>query len=101
MIGWLAKLLGSVFGLKVFMSGLFMSILGIISYNLVCEVIQEVLNFGLAKVGAVSVTGITGPSISGFAAWFAVQLRVPECVAVMVSFATLGFVLRKIPFLRW
>lgn len=101
MLAWLARIVGSVFGLKFFMSGVMMTILGIIIYNLICEVIQEILNFGLAKIGAISSTGITGPSVSGFAAWLAIQLRAPECVAVMVSFAALGFFLRKIPFLRW
>jgi hypothetical protein len=52
-------LLGGVFTFKTFMSGLLMTILAIILYNLFVETTQEILNFTLAKINGVNSSGIT------------------------------------------
>jgi hypothetical protein len=101
MISWIARLISSVFTLKFFMSGVMMTIIAIVLYNGVVEIIQEVMNFALTQVNGVAVDGISSPSISGFAGWFLAQVKVPECVAVIVSMISIKFVLRKIPFLKW
>lgn len=101
MLAWLAKIVGSVFGLKFFMGGILMTVLGVILYNLIVSTIEEVFNFAIAQMAGVSSAGITSPTISGFAGWFLTQVKFPECFAVMVSAVALRFVLRKIPFLKW
>lgn len=101
MLAALARLLGSVFGMKLFMSGTMMVIVSIVAYNLVVEIIEEAMNFAVAQMGSVSSEGIVSPTITGFAGWFLAQVKLPECFAVMVSCITIRFILRKIPFLKW
>jgi len=101
MFAWLAKILGGVFSLKTFFAVLFMSILGIIFYNLICDVVLEVMNFTIAQISGQSYGSVTSPSISGFSGWVASQCKIPECVSVMGSFTALKFILKKIPFLNW
>lgn len=101
MIAGIVRIVTALFSIKAFVGVGLPLILGIIGYNVVVELIQEVMTFALSEMGAVSTSGIANPTISGFAAWLAIQFRIPECVAVMVNMATLAFVMRKIPFLKW
>lgn len=101
MIAWLARILGATFGLKFFMSGVLMTIIGVVLYNIIVDVIEEVMNFALAQVNGVSAGSITSPTISGFAGWFLAQVKLPECFAIMVTCISIRFILRKIPFLKW
>lgn len=101
MVRWLLSIITGISGLKVFMGGGLMIILGITVYNLVVDIIEEVLNFVLAQVNGVSVGNVVQPSITGFAAWALTGLKFPECISVITSMIVLRFVLRKIPFLRW
>lgn len=98
---WLSRIVSSVFSLKFFAGGLMMAILGVVLYNIIVEVVQETLNFGIAQISGVSSSGISSPSISGFAGWFLANIKVPETFAVIVTCVALKFVLRKIPFLNW
>jgi len=100
MIKYLAGILGSVFTLKAFLQLVVLTVLGIIFYNLIVEVIQESMNFALAQFG--DAPGSVGTqSISGFGGWFAAQVKLPECVSVIGSAVSIKFILRKIPFIKW
>ncbi len=101
MFAWLSRLLSGIFGLKTFMSVIFMTIIGIILYNLACDVIEEILDFTISNISGSPEGVITSVSFSGFAGWVICQLKIPECVAVMVSCISIRFILRKIPFLHW
>lgn len=101
MIAWLAGIIGSVFTLRTFLAGLFMTIIGIVIYNLAVEMFIEVANFAVSKAGSLASPGAAIESITGFAAWFCMLMRVPECVSVLTSTVVLKFLLRKIPFLKW
>ena len=101
MFAWLARLLSGVFTLKVFMGGLFMTILAVIAYNLIVEVVSETLEFAMTKIAGQTVSGVTNPNITGFAGWFIGQIKIPEVFAVITTIIFLKWTLRKIPFLRW
>jgi len=101
MIAYLARLLGGLFGLKFFIGGVLMTILGIVLYNGVVGIIEEVMNFALAQINGVSMGSVTSPTISGFGGWMLAQLKFAECFAVIVTAVSIKFVLRKIPFLKW
>lgn len=101
MIAWLARIVGSVFGLKFFLGGVIMSILAIVLYNGLVGVIEETLNFAVAQISGVEYGSFTSPSISGFAGWFLAQLKLPECISVICSAVAIKFILRKIPFIKW
>ncbi len=94
-------LLGGLFTFKTFMSGILMTILAIILYNLFVESTQEILNFTLAKINGVDTSGIANPSVSGFAGWAVAQLKLPEALSVIASAVSIRFLLRKIPFINW
>lgn len=101
MIKWLASILGSILSWKTFASGALMVILGIILYNLVVDIVQEVMNFAITKINGVSINYANNPTFTGFAGWVLAQFKVPECIAVIISCVSIKFILRKIPFLRW
>lgn len=101
MIALLSRLLGSVFTLKFFMSGVMMTILAVVLYNLCVTTIEEVMNFAIAKISGQNIGSITSPTISGFAGWFLAQVKLAECLSVIVSAVSIRFLLRKIPFLKW
>lgn len=94
-------LLSGVFTLKTFMGGLMMTILAIVLYNLFVETTQEMLNFTLAKINGVNSSGISNPSVSGFAGWAVAQLKLPEALSVIASAVSIRFLMRKIPFINW
>jgi hypothetical protein len=101
MIAYLARVVASIFSVKVFAGGLMMTIIGVVLYNLMVTTVQEVLNFALTKINGVSVSGVSSPTITGFAGWFLAQVKLPECFAVIVSCVSIKFALKKIPFLKW
>lgn len=83
------------------MSGVLMTILGIVLYNALVGIVQEVLNFALTQISGVSAGTITNPTLTGFAAWFLSSIRLPEAFAIIVTCVSIKFVLRKIPFVKW
>jgi len=101
MIAWIAKILTGIFGTRTFLFGLLTVTISIVLYNLICEVIQEVMTFALGEVSSVNYGNYTNPTITGFAGWFLGQLKIPECISVIVSCVSIRFILTKIPFLRW
>lgn len=101
MIQAIKNLLGGVFSFKFFMSGVYMTILAVVLYNLCVTTIQEVMNFAIEQIGGAGIGSVSNPTITGFAGWFLAQIKLPECLAVMVSAVSIKFILRKIPFLKW
>jgi uncharacterized membrane protein YhdT len=101
MLAWLSRVVGSIFGLKFFMGGVLMTVLGVVLYNALVGIVEEVMTFTVSQIGGAGVGSISSPSITGFAGWFLAQVKLPECFAVMVSAVAIKFVLRKIPFLKW
>ncbi len=101
---WLGGGLFAMFGAwKVFLVGGFLAFLMVNVYNLVSEIILELLTFVSDQIAALTVPGSVGPiyQFTGLAGWFMVQFQVPQCVAFIVSVVLLKWTLRKIPFLRW
>jgi len=101
MLLWLSRIISSVLGTKVFLSGVFTVIIGVVLYNLLVTTIQEIMTFSINQISGADMGSVTSPTISGFAGWFLAQIKIPECVSVIVSCVTIRFILRKIPFLRW
>jgi hypothetical protein len=101
MFAWLGRILGGIFTFKTFLSVIFMTILGVIFYNLACDVIEEILNFAVSHISGSPSGVVTNPTFSGFAGWVISNLKIPECVAIMVTCVSIRFVLTKIPFLHW
>lgn len=100
MFAWFSRILASIFGLRFFMGGTFMLIGGIVLYNLVVEIIEEVMTFTISQLSGTTAS-VASPTISGFVGWSVAQLKIPECFSVMVSCVILKWALRKIPFIRW
>lgn len=88
---------------KVFGAFLITGILGIVLYNLVAEILGEVLTFIQGQINAA--TGELGASaplqLSGIGAWLAQVLKLPEQISVALTFVGLKWMVVKIPFLKW
>lgn len=72
-------------------------------YNLCVDIIEEILNFVVAYMqGIHNPEGApSGGSIAGVGGWLLIKLRVPECLAFIISCISLKFIARKIPFIKW
>jgi hypothetical protein len=101
MLAWFARLLSGIFSVKFFLGGLFMTILGVVLYNGLVAIVQEVFNFAISQAGTQNAGSITSPTITGFAGWFLSNLYIPETFSVMLTCIIIRFTLRKIPFLNW
>lgn len=79
------------------------SVLGIVLYNLVTEIVGELFQFVQSQMSQLSSQGLSGVAIqlTGLGAWIGERLKVPEQVALMVSFVCAKWAIVKIPFLKW
>jgi hypothetical protein len=101
-MGGILRLLIKISAIKVFLGGLFMTIFGIVLYNVLTDIINEMLVFTLDSLNGVEAdTTSAVASFTGVAAWFADKLQFQECVAFALSIVALKWTLRKIPFVRW
>lgn len=96
-----ARIVSAIFGSRTLIYGIITVTLGLIFYNLICEIIQEMLDFTLTEINGTSFDDFANPSFSGFAGWCLGQLKVPEIIAVVTSAVSIKFILRKIPFVKW
>jgi hypothetical protein len=101
MIAFLARILGGLFTSRSLLFSLITVVLGLVFYNLICEVVQEVMSFALNQINGASYGSYSSPSFSGFTGWVIGQCKVPECLSVVTSAVAIKFILRKIPFLKW
>lgn len=75
---------------------------GVVLYNVVCEILGELLNCSLGML-----QGVEYPSDSfvvqftGVTAWVLLKFRVPDVLAFGISCISLKWLLRKVPFVRW
>ena len=95
--------LGRLFsGWRLFAGGLFLTIFIVYLYNLVADILEEVLLWIQGQIGTISIEGATTVlNATGLAAYLINQFRIPECVAFILTMILLKWTLRKIPFIRW
>ena len=88
---------------KLFSSFLLTVVLGIVLYNLVVDVVQEVIAFVNAKLAAVS--GGELPSgalqLTGLGAWLAQETYLDAQIGIAITAISLKWLVVKIPFLKW
>lgn len=105
--GIIAALTALFGGWKGFFGGfLVKTLLVIVLYNLVVEFFDEVLQWVVQKLGGITAPGGTISSfdvgsISSLGAWLVSTMRIPECLAFIITVIILKWTLRKIPFIRW
>lgn len=89
---------------KTIISFLVITAFGLLAYNVVTEIMEELLAFVIDQVeSATAGVGWEGMALefTGLTAWLAEKLLVPEQVGVMISFVYLKWVVCKIPFIKW
>jgi len=98
----LLRILTAIFGTRVFLGGLFMTIIAVVGYNLVVEILDELMAFTLTEINSIDAPESgTVAQISGFGAWVADKLKLHECLAFITSVVAVKWLLRKIPIFRW
>lgn len=106
-LAWVAKAivtaLGTLFSSwKIFLGTTLCTIGFVFFYNMIVDLFQEICDFGVASISDVSVSGSgTTYQMVGLAGYIGTQLRIPECVAFIVSIILAKWLLRKIPFIKW
>lgn len=101
MFKFLSAMVSGLFTMKAFMGGLFMTVLGVVLYNLLVDTVEEIFNYALTEINGVNAGTISSPTITGFAGWFLAQVKIPEIFSVIVTCVILRWTLTKIPFLKW
>jgi len=76
--------------------------LGIVLYNLVVEITEEVMDFALAAVGVYS-ANIPDSLIqlTGIGLWCAEKVGLSSLIGLAVTFISAKWMIVKIPFLKW
>lgn len=100
-MGIVTFFLGLFGGWRVFAGWLLTAFIGIIIYNVCCELVDQLLMFVTDKLTSTSVPGSATVQITGFAAWFLTMLLVPQMLSYAVTMVGIKWCLRKIPFIRW
>jgi hypothetical protein len=106
---WLAGIftasITNVFGAWKAVAGiLVITILGVVLYNLIVDVVQECFTFALSQVNGID-GGSGPPSTSiqfvGLAGYLASHLKLTNCFAWIINVTLLKWLLAKIPFIKW
>lgn len=101
LIGSLAALFG---GWKTWIGVGLMSILGIVLYNFITDLVEEILEFVSTQLGGIDAPGGIGDpvgSLTGLAGYIASHLLIPQCIAFICAVVVLKWTLAKIPFIKW
>lgn len=96
--------LGMFTGWKTVLTLLVTSVIGVVFYNLAVEVIDEFLSWILVTLGNVAGNINAGDghaNVTGFAGWMLATLKVPDCLAVVLTCVGIKWMCRKIPFIKW
>lgn len=76
--------------------------LGIVLYNLVVEITEEVMDFALAAVGLYSANlPDTLIQLTGIGLWCADKVGLAALISLAVTFIGTKWLLVKIPFVKW
>lgn len=103
-LGKIISGMGAMFlGWKTVMVALITVVLGVVIYNVVSEIVGELLDFAMEQISAISQGGLPSVTLqlSGIGAWLAEKLRLDDQVALMITFVTAKWLVVKIPFLKW
>lgn len=108
LIGFLFEKLFDYLGIaskvgRTFFSGIFMSVLFVLLFNVSCDLVKEFMTWAVEKANSTSFTGISGfegGSVSGAAGWALVKLKFPECLSMIMASYPVRVLLKSIPFIR-
>lgn len=99
--GGLVALFGSW---RIVLFGLLTAVVGILLYNLVCDVIEEMLQWLLAELNGMQApdgTPSTAYQFAGLAAYLALHLKIIECISFVINVTVLKWTIVKVPFMKW
>lgn len=99
--GGLVALFGSW---RIVLYGILVSIIGIVVYNLIVDVVDEVLQYVLTSLNSISGPS-GGPSsayqFAGLGAYLAHHLKIVECLSFIINVILVKWIVAKIPFIKW
>lgn len=82
---------------KVLLTTLFTVVLPVVLNNFLYDFVQAIFTW---INGQVSPGAFTNPAFTGYAAWFIEQLKLPDCLSVIMGGIILRLILRHVPFMR-
>ena len=105
MLALLSGLFGALFSntvlfwiaIKTVLTVLFLTVLPIVLTNVFKSIVDGVLGLVASTIGSVSPMSL---QLTGIAGFFATQLGIPACFAVIFSAIAVKFTFRLIPFVR-
>lgn len=88
---------------KTFSAFLITGILAVVLYNVVSEILGEIMDFALSKISEVSTSGISGVALelTSLGGWCAECCRLDDQVAIAITFISTKWLIVKVPFLKW
>lgn len=89
---------------RIVLYGILVSIIGIVVYNLIVDVTEEILTFILGQLqGVQQPDGMPSSAyqFSGLAAYLANHLRLVACFTFIISTIVVKWIVAKIPFIKW
>lgn len=79
------------------------TVLGVVIYNVVVDIMEEILTYGNAVLASVSVGELPNVvlQLTGLGAWVAQQTYLDQQIGIAVTAVSMKWVLCKIPFVKW
>lgn len=88
---------------RTFFSGIFMSVLFVLLFNVTCDLVKEFMTWAVEKANSTDFAGLNGfegASVTGAAGWVLIKLKFPECLAMIMASYPVRILLKAIPFIR-
>jgi hypothetical protein len=98
--GITAVLISSFVAIKGIFSAFVFITLPIFIYNLVMEIMIEIIEFGYGLMIETLPEESVTIQISGLAGWMATEIYLVQAVTIYLSFVAIAFVIRFIPFIK-
>lgn len=87
------------FGVKALIASVMFVALPLVIYNVFSVILIEIMEFTMSYVSESGVSDLT-VELTGMGGWIANQIMLPQAFGVFMSFVSIRFVMRFLPFFR-
>lgn len=102
--GVIASLFNLFGGWRLIVYAMLVSMIGILLYNLMCDMLSEALTWLLSEIQAQEIPGVpgaTGYAFANLAGYLANRLRLIQAFSFIFNITMVKFMIVKLPFLKW
>ena len=85
--------------MKTFIIGVFYIGIPILLYNILVSLIFDFIDFGMNYIADANMDSVV-IQLTGMGGWMAQQIMLPQAFSIFISFLSIRFIMRFIPFIK-